>query len=310
MSRRLALLNAGLKTVGLPLLRRTKSPEQAAREFAIAARILFRKPAGLRIDRGEVPGPGRPLSMATISCGAVRPRGTVLYLHGGGYVSGSAATHRGMIGRLSALAGVSVTAPDYRLAQEAPFPAAFEDAVASWEAMLAAGHLASEIVLGGDSAGGGLALALLSELCRRGTPPAGLFAFSPWTDLTLAGDSLKANAGSDVILPATRVAELAVIVLGGTDPADPRISPLYAEYPGAPPVYLQASRTEILLDDTRRMAGRLRRKGVAATVDLWADAPHVWQIFDGWIPEARAALERAAAFVSRCLKQARPPAES
>jgi epsilon-lactone hydrolase len=152
---------------------------------------------------------------------------------------------------------VAVEAPDYRLAQEAPLPAARDDAVAAWDALMAEGHGPGDIVLAGDSAGGGLALGLLSELCARATPPAGVVAFSPWTDLTFSGASVAENAARDPLLPAARAAEL-VGMIAGADADDPRLSPLFAAYSGGVPVLIQASRTEILRDDAVRMADRLR----------------------------------------------------
>jgi acetyl esterase/lipase len=136
----------------------------------------------------------------------------------------------------------------------------------------------------------------LARLLDEGECPAGLFAFSPWTDLTLGGRSLKSNAASDVILPVERIEELRALVSPDGSMDDPRLSPLFATFTGAPPVYLQASKTEILLDDTLRMEERMRESGVDIRVDLWPDAPHVWQLFRGWLPEADNALERAATF--------------
>jgi acetyl esterase/lipase len=303
MSRRLRLLNAALRTVAKPLLRRTKTPEQAARDFDIAARILFPAPAGTSTTTRHVPGPAGPVPLVRIDCGATTGDGAILYFHGGGYVAGSPRTHRAMMARLSARSGLPVFAPDYRLAPAATAPAAFEDACAAWNALVSDGLPPGRIVLGGDSAGGGLALALLAELCAKGAPPAGLFAFSPWTDLALTGASLDTNAETDAILPRSRVEELVEIVLGAVDPRDPRCSPLYATFLGAPPILFHASATEILLDDTRRMAALLETQGASVTTRIWSDAPHVWHLFDGWLPEAREALEEAAAFAAGCLKE-------
>lgn len=309
MSRRLVLLNAILRASAKPLLRRARTPEQAERDFSLAAQLFVRK-SGTTAVTGQVPGPSRPIEVARFAWSEPRADGIVLHLHGGGYLVGSAKAYEGMLGRLSELAGLPVVAPDYRLAGEAPFPAAFEDALAVWDALVSEGCPPGRIVLGGDSAGGGLALALLAALCRRGTPPAGLYAYSPWTDLTGSGPSIEANAARDAVLPASRLGDLVAMVLDGADPADPRASPLFADFSGAPPVYFQASRCEILLDDTLRMAERLRSAGGRVEVDLWPDAPHVWQLFDGWIPEAREALTRTAAFVARCLRAPPPPVGS
>lgn len=300
---RLSVLNFVLRYVARPFMARTKSPELAERDFLRAARFLFRVPRGTSFKTDYLLHENREVPISRITCGPVDDSAAILYFHGGGYVAGSAWTHRGMLARLSRLSGLPVISVDYRLAQYAPFPAAFEDAQIAWQIVSKiTPKLAPErIVLGGDSAGGGLALALMASLLNQGLRPAGLFAFSPWTDLTLSGASLETNERTDAILPRARMGELCDTILQGADPADPRISPLMAEFPNPPPVLLQASETEILLDDTRRMADLLRTAGGEVTLDLWPDCPHVWQIFDGWLPEAREALETAAEFTEHVL---------
>lgn len=288
-SRRLALLSAGLRVAVKPWLARTETPEQAARDFERAA-ALFRQPPHLRLLRRGAP------RLCWISAGRCAPRRVILWFHGGAFIAGSARTHRGMLGRLSALAGLEVCAPEYRLAQEAPFPAAFEDARAAWNALAELGYAPGDVVLGGDSAGGGLALALLAALSREGVRPRAFLGFSPWTDLALTGPSLAGNAAADPLLPVERLEDVVELVRDGADPRDPRLSPLYARFEGPPPVLFQVGDTEILRDDTLRMAAALRAAGGEVTTEIWPGAPHVWQIFDGWIPEARAALAGAARF--------------
>jgi epsilon-lactone hydrolase len=200
---------------------------------------------------------------------------------------------------------VPVDAPDYRLPRRHPWPRS-TDACAVWDALMREGRAPGRIVLGGDSAGGGIALALLARLCAQGTPPAGLYAFSPWVDLTLSGASLRENAEADPLLPAARIGDLVEAIRGGLPADDPRLSPLSAAYPGAPPVLLQAGRTEILRDDTLRMAARLEADGATVTRRLWPDTPHVVQIFGDWLPEAREARAEAAAFVRARLQTAAP----
>ncbi|MEO9827408.1 MAG: alpha/beta hydrolase [Paracoccaceae bacterium] len=302
---RLGLLNFGLRNIARPFMARNQTPQKAESDFVHAAR-LFRKPKGMTFSTKvhQLSGPNRQLPMSCITLGEVDETGVILFFHGGGYVAGSAHTHRGMLAQLSRFAGVPVQSPDYRLAHYAHAPAAFNDGLAAWKILREHKNLAADqIVLGGDSAGGGLALALLAHLLETGEKPAGLIGMSPWTDLTLTGESLKTNEAKDIILPAARMDELCEIVLGDTDPGDPRISPLFANFINPPPVYIQASETEILFDDARRMADVLRAAGGEATLDLWSDAPHVWQIFDGWIPEARDALRKAGAFAKTCLSR-------
>lgn len=303
---RLGLLIFCMRWIGLPIMALTKTPEKAERDFERASRLMFRRPPGTKCTTSQVSldAPARQIPMARITAGPTDDTGAILFLHGGGYIAGSAFAHRGMLARLSRCAQAPVYAPDYRLAQVAPFPAAFEDALGAWDFLIREHNLSpDQIVLGGDSAGGGLALALMAHLLNNNQRPAGLIGFSSWSDLTLSGPSLKSNEKTDAILIAGRMPELCDIVLNGADPADPRISPLFATWTNPPPVYLQASETEILLDDTRRMADTLRAAGGEARVDLWPDAPHVWQIFDGWIPEARDALEKAGAFAKAQLNR-------
>jgi acetyl esterase/lipase len=306
VSLRLRLLNGVLRWAVKPRLAATKTPAQAEREFDRGARIVFRVPRGVRVAVRHVPGPARPVRVNRIAGRGAADDGLILHFHGGGYVAGSARTHLGMLARLSSSAGVPVDAPDYRLAEEAPAPAAFEDACAVWDALIRDGKEPARIVLGGDSAGGGIALALLAWLCARGTPPAGLYAFSPWADLTLSAVSLAENAVADPLLPGGRLGELVAVIRGRLPAEDPRVSPLFAAFPGPPPVLLQAGRTEILRDDTLRMAARLRAEGAEVRLRLWPDTPHVVQIFGGWLPEAREGRAEAAAFVRERLQTVAP----
>ncbi|EIE50240.1 Alpha/beta hydrolase fold-3 protein [Citreicella sp. 357] len=289
MSFRLAALNLGLRLLAKPSLRRTFSAAQAARDLDRAA-VLLRQPPFLR--RIERPG-----GLHWISAGRCAPRRVILHFHGGGYITGSPATHQGVMGRLSKLSATEVCAPKYPLAPEAPFPAAFDAAVAAWGRLKGLGYAPTQIVLSGDSAGGGLALALLARCCAHDEPPAAAVVFSPWTDLSMSGKSLAANARRDPFLPASRMPELVALILHGADPADPRISPLFARFPNCPPVMIHHSETEILADDSRRMAAHLRAQGARVDLVTLADAPHVWPVFDGWIPEARETLRQAARFV-------------
>ena len=305
MSRRLVVVNAILRRVGRPLLKRTKSPEKSRRDFELTARFLFRGPRRFA-EPAEIGGvPGLDLRPPGSAAAPV-----ILYFHGGGYVTGSPRSHLPMAGRLARMTGARTVLPDYRLAPEHPFPAAFEDAVAAWRGLRQAGVAAHEIVIAGDSAGGGLGLSLLAEVLSGGERPAGAFAFSPWTDLTLSGASLDENAARDAILPVERIEEIRGMITPDGDYSDPRLSPLFADFPGAPPVYLQASEAEILRDDTTRIADRIRAQGGEARVDFWPDTPHVWQIFTGWLPEADEALLRVAEFVAERFRASRPQSES
>ncbi|MCC5955503.1 MAG: alpha/beta hydrolase [Natronohydrobacter sp.] len=243
--------------------------------------------AGIPALWTEKPAPGTPF---------------ILYFHGGGYVMGNPRTHAALARYLSRKAQMPVLLPDYRLAPEHPFPAAFDDARALWQGLRAQGHKPEQIALGGDSAGGGIALALLGHLCTETQPlPGCAFAFSPFTDLTYSGASIRENAKSEILLPPQRLEQLRTRVLNGADPADPRISPLFARFPAAPPTLIQVARSEILRDDSRRMAAHLRDQGAQVTLQEWGNLPHVWQFFPGWLPEARKALSDAAQFIRQQL---------
>ncbi|MFO1142662.1 MAG: alpha/beta hydrolase [Amaricoccus sp.] len=283
-------------------LRAVEKPRLARARSVTAARAQMERTAAHFAPRG-------PVAVAAVlgRLPALRMIGTaeatILWLHGGAFVAGSPRTHLRLVAELARRAGVGAVLPDYRLAPEHPFPAAVEDARAAWEGLLAEGMPPGRIALGGDSAGGGLAFALLGEIVAGGGPlPAGVLAFSPWADLTLAGPSLRRLGRRDAFLPVERLAEVRDAYLAGADPRDPRASPHLARFVGGPPALIQASRAEILLDDARAMAARLEADGVDVTLELDRGLPHVWQAFHGWLPEADAALGRAAAFLRRCLK--------
>ncbi|MDK3019580.1 alpha/beta hydrolase [Pseudodonghicola flavimaris] len=284
-----AVFNRLLRLTEKPYLSRADDPEALRARFSRRARLFFPVPRPVPVT--AVPG-------GLWVGGAPGPGPVILYFHGGAYVFGTPETHMGLLARLSQLAALPAVLPRYRLAPEHPFPAALDDARAAYEALLARGVPAGRIVLGGDSAGGGLALALLGDLCARGAPrPAGCFAFSPLTDLSFSGDSLRDNADRDVMLPAARTRDLAASYLQGADPRDPCASPLFADFAGAGPVWLTVGRTEILLDDTRRLAARLSAQGVAVEAVIAGDLPHVWPFSWRWLPEAEMTLQALAGWI-------------
>lgn len=294
MSLRARLLRWFLRTIARPLVSASQEVESARRRFRRAARVLFHPPPLSLIARAQGPVPG------LWAQNQPRGDGVILYFHGGAYMMGAPETHAAMLAELARLTALPVFLPHYRLAPEHRFPAGFNDALAAWNRLRSLGHAPGEIVLGGDSAGGGLALALLSHLCRTGQPPAGAFVFSPWTDLTFTGGSLTSNARRDPLLPAGRVGEARAMIIGtpsSVDPADPRLSPLFASFPDAPPVQIHVAETEILLDDALRLHGPLP----AADIRMQGDLPHVWPIFHNYLPEARETLATTADFIRACL---------
>lgn len=224
--------------------------------------------------------------------------GTVLYLHGGAYVSGGPATHRDFAMRLSRQAGARVVVPDYRLAPENPFPAAIDDAVTTFHAVRALWP-DSPVVVGGDSAGGGLSLALALRLKAAGSPqPAGLMLLSPFVDLTLSSPSHRRLESSDPFLTtAGLAADVARYVPEPAQREEPLASPLFAALGGLPDTLLQVGSDEILLDDSLALVGRLRADSIGVEAELWDGMVHNWHLFPNWLPEAHAATARLGDFV-------------
>jgi epsilon-lactone hydrolase len=222
-------------------------------------------------------------------------RATLFYLHGGGYIGMSPRTHRYLTGAF-ARRGFRVFAADYRVAPENPFPAAVEDATAAWLGLRA--HAAGPAYVAGDSAGGGLTLALLMRLRDLGErAPDGACMFSPWTDLAVTGASTRTNQNRDPLLVSSGLAKVAAAYLNGADPRTPLASPLYGDFAGLPPLIFFVGDTEILLDDTLRAAERARVAGVPVETCVARDMPHVWPFLNGVTPEGRRAIDEAAAFL-------------
>lgn len=276
------------------MMNRVERPESLRWHMDVSARWVFRRVPGMESRAARYPG-GRAL---WVRAGPVRADRVLLYTHGGGFIAGRPETHQKLVARLCRMTGMLAFMPAYRLAPEHPLPAAQEDVRRAWDHLLAEGYAPEQIIIGGDSAGGGLALSLLAELGREGQRPAGVFVWSPCADLSFSGASVQSNDATEHFFPARRVHELAAMALGDMAAEDPRVSPLFAEFSDCPPVFIQASESEILLDDARRMVEMLRRAGGAVQIETWAGAPHVWQIFDGWFPEARAAIASTARWIS------------
>ncbi len=294
------LVNLGCRLFGKPRLRSVKRPGSQRKDFDYLGLILGGRSTGLH-ERKE---PGTPPVLITEPDGG--GRGTILYFHGGGFIAGSPVSHRGLIRALARRSGARIVAPDYRLGPEHRLPDAQEDARAVWDGLLASGTQPKEIVLAGDSAGGGMALSLMAELGAEGVRPAACFGFCPWTDLTGSGASMVENAQRDPLLPAERLPELlGFATTPGTDLSDPRLSPLFAQFDGPAPTLIQHSQTEIVRDDAVRMAEVLRAAGGQVEVQSWPDTPHAWHIFGNALPEAREAIAKAATFARERLDLAR-----
>ena len=272
------------------------------------------------LDRtvASLPAPMRGTAVDRIETGTVRgewitapsvPRDAkrvIPYCHGGAFFWGNLAAPRNMLARLSRLTGARVFSLDYRLAPEAPFPAALVDAAAAYAWLLEAQwYSPSQVIVGGESSGAGLVLSLLAALKgKTRVLPAAAFLFSPWTDLTLSGGSIETNAASDPVLSAADLRWAAGLYLNGTAPDSARASPLFATLAGLPPILLQTGSEEILLDDSRRLAETLQRHGGRCTLDVWPQMHHVWQLHSFFLPEGRRALTQVARFIDETVAAA------
>jgi acetyl esterase/lipase len=224
--------------------------------------------------------------------------GVILYFHGGVYVIGSAATSVPLVGDLVRRTGAKAITVEYRLAPEHPYPAAVEDARATYEGLLAQGIDPGQIALAGESAGGGLAVATLLALREAGTPtPSCAFLMSPYADLTLSGETLDEKQALDPVLTPDGLRVRAPEYVAKADASDPQISPIFGDLSGLPPLLIQVGSHEILLSDALRLAGRAATADVAVTLEVTPGVPHVFQGFAGLLDEAGAALDRASDFL-------------
>jgi len=252
-------------------------------------------PRPRRVDYLDTTVGGIPAIVATPT--DVVPDRHILYIHGGAYVVGSPKSHIAMCARLARRAAATITVIDYRLAPEHVYPAAIDDCVAAYTAILADVDPAL-VTIAGDSAGGGATLATLGVLQRTGVPmPGAAYVLSPWTDLTASGDSIVTRAPYDPMFDGQGLVEAARTYAGDTPLDDPGVSPLFADPTGYPPTLIQTGMDEILLSDSIRLAERYEAAGVEVRLDLRDDLWHVYQMLAGYMPEATDALVRAAVFI-------------
>jgi epsilon-lactone hydrolase len=236
---------------------------------------------------------------AEVTVDGVEPRHVVLYFHGGVYVMGDAALAADLASQVGRRTRAKVISVDYRLAPEYPYPAAVDDALAAYEALLDNGTAPSDIVFAGESAGGGLAIATLVNARDHQLPqPAAAFVMSPYADLTLAGTTLETKRKADPLLSPEALQARVADYTAGQDAALPLISPIFADLSGLPPLIIQAGTHEVLLDDALRLARRAATADVAVTLDVTPGVPHVFQAYHQLLDEAAAALDRAGQFLS------------
>ena len=227
------------------------------------------------------------------------PSRVLMFFHGGGYCSGSIQSHRRLLTEAGRAAGMRTLAVNYRLAPEHPFPAAYEDALTAWRFLRNRGSAAAEIAIGGDSAGAGLTLALISRLrdAQQELPACG-WLISPWTDLTMSGSTLVSKAAVDPLIHKEYLNELAgAYAPAGIDRKDPRVSPLYADFQNFPPMLIQVGSEETLLDDATRLAARAGAADVAVTLETWPRMIHAWPLWNAHLEDGRRALASAGAFI-------------
>ncbi|HEX7522350.1 MAG TPA: alpha/beta hydrolase [Acidimicrobiia bacterium] len=273
-----------------------RSVPSRAEQLAMAERISdsTTEPPGVTYD--DVVAGAVPAQWVTPE--GADARRVLVYFHGGGYCFCSMHSHRKLAGHLARAAGCRALNVDYRLAPEHPHPAALTDAFAAYRWLLATGVEAGDVVVAGDSAGGGIAVALLVKARDEGValPAAGVL-LSPWIDLAMTADSITTRAEVDMRQDPAGTKWCAQLFLAGQDPRDPYASPLYADLTGLPPLYIQAGDWDILADDAHRLTDRARRAGVDVRLDLFPEMLHAHQIWAGNMPEADDAVARIGDYV-------------
>jgi epsilon-lactone hydrolase len=259
---------------------------------AVSAQPL---PADVTVSAGALGGVGT----AEIIVDGVEPRHVVLYFHGGVYVISDAFLSASLASEVGRRTLAKVISVDYRLAPEHPYPAAVDDALAAYEALLDIGVAPSDIAFAGDSAGGGLAIATMVNARDHGLAlPAAAFVMSPYVDLTLAGMTMETKRALDPLLSRELLEPRVADYTAGQDAARPLISPIFADLSGLPPLIIQAGSHEVLLDDAVRLARRAADDDVDVTLDITPGVPHVFQAYSPMLDEAAAALDRAGALLS------------
>ena len=279
-------LEAALRRAPIPVGSSVSEQRRLLRERASARPA----PAGVTVTATELGG----VPAADVTVDGIEPRHVVLYLHGGVYVLGDAFQSADLASQIGRRVQARVVSLEYRLAPEHPYPAAVDDALAAYDALLREGNAPSDIAFAGDSAGGGLAVATMVNARDRGLPlPAAALLMSPYADLTLAGATMDTKSEVDVLLSRELLQPRVADYTAGHDPALSLISPIFADLSGLPPLIIQAGTHEVLLDDAVRLAQKAAAADVAVTLDLTPEVPHVFQNFSAILDEAADALDRA-----------------
>src|SRR5436190_6984552 len=286
-----ALLSSKPRPVGWP--ERRKRLDEVGAAWPVADDVEFTV-----VDLNGVPG---EYSMVPGS----DPSHVLMFFHGGGYCSGSIQSHRRLVTEAGRSARMRTLAVGYRLAPEQPFPAAYNDALTAWRFLRDQGIAASRIAVGGDSAGAGLTLALISRLRDAHEElPGCAWLISPWADLTMSGSTLASKAAVDPLIHKEYLNELADAYLpADMDRKDPRVSPLYVDFRNFPPMLIQVGSGETLLDDAARLAARAGAADVAVTLQIWPHMIHAWPLWNAHLEDGRRALANAGAFIRTALER-------
>jgi len=282
-----ALLKSKPRPVGWP--ERRKRLDEVGTVWPIADDVKL-----TAVDVNGIPGE------YSIAPGSDASR-VLVFFHGGGYCSGSIESHRRLVTEAGRAARMRTLGVAYRLAPEHPFPAAYDDALTTWRFLRNQGIAAAHVAIGGDSAGAGLTVALISRL-RDGHEeiPACAWLVSPWTDLTMSGSTLVSKAAVDPLIHKEYLNELADAYLpAGMERKDPRVSPLYADLRNFPPMLIQIGSNETLLDDATRLAARAGAADVAVALEIWPHMIHAWPLWNAHLEDGRRALTNAGSFVMR-----------
>jgi len=280
------------------LMRRTFSKHMSIEEYRALtdnnSRFSPPIPKDVDVDRFEIDG----LAAAWIAPADAGADKVILHFHGGGYVIGGINAHIMMCVPMARSINMKILLTAYRVAPEHPFPMALEDGIKMYRWLLEQGYRSNDIIISGDSAGGGLALAITLSLRGNNEPlPVAAILISPWTDLTLSGESHITNADSDVVLTMDVLKEWASAYTYESNWRNPLVSPIYADFHGFPPLFIQVSDDEILLDDAKALAEKAQTDGVDVTLKIWSGLWHVWHTAGTMIPESKKTYDEIGQFL-------------
>ena len=241
-----------------------------------------------------------------VSTNGIRKETVILYLHGGAFIFGLLNIYKSLASRLSMESNADVFLLDYRLAPEYVFPAPLEDSLNAYQYLLDQGYRSDQIIIGGDSAGGGLAMATLIALRdRKKSTPLGYVGISPWFDMALTGASLQINKNKDFVVDALEewIQPWITFYLYGTSPFEPLVSPLFADISNLPPLFIQVGENEVLLDDSKRFKDKAVKAGVPITLEIWKHMPHDWHLFSWCLPEGQQAIKNIGNYIQHLEKK-------